>query len=212
MCRRCGECCHNGGPALHEADRSLVESGVIHTRYLYTIRKAEYVHDNVLDVIQPAHAEIIKIKGKPGTWECIFLQKKDKQCRIYTQRPLECRVLKCWDTSEIEAVYKEKRLTRQDLLSQVEGLWDLIADHDRHCTYTVINRAVRNLNSDSTESAVIIAEIVEYDNALRQLVVEKGLVSEDMVDFLFGRPLSVTLKAHGLKIKKKDGKVLISKR
>ena len=50
------------------------------------------------------------------------------------------------------------------------------------------------------------------DSMLGQLVVEKGLVSEDMVDFLFGRPISVTLNARGLEIKKKDGKVLITKR
>ncbi|MBW2514834.1 MAG: YkgJ family cysteine cluster protein, partial [Deltaproteobacteria bacterium] len=90
-CIRCGTCCEKGGPSFHIQDRRLIEDGAIHTRYLYTIRKGELVHDNVRGQIKPAGSDIIKIKGKSPSWECVFLHKKDRSCAIYDHRPLECR-------------------------------------------------------------------------------------------------------------------------
>ena len=72
-CIRCGTCCEKGGPALHAEDKALVEAGRIHTRYLYTIRKGERVHDNVRNCLIPATSDIIKLKGKNQSWVCVFL-------------------------------------------------------------------------------------------------------------------------------------------
>ena len=205
-CIRCGTCCEKGGPALHVEDKPLVMAGSIHTRHLYTIRKGERVHDSVLNCLIPASSDIIKIKGKDRSWECVFFQSADKTCGIYEQRPQECRILKCWDTRAIESYYHNTRLTRQDLLAEMTDLWELIQLHEENCSHELINTAIHSLDGNSRHQAseTIIAA-VQYDQAIRQLVIEKVQVTEDMLDFLFGRPLRQTLKTAGCRIEKIDG-------
>jgi len=198
QCIRCGTCCEKGGPSFHVEDRHLIEDGTIHTRHLYTIRKGERVHDNVQGQLKPADSDIIKIKGKSPSWECVFFQKRDKSCSIYNHRPLECRLLKCWNTRDIEAVYEKERLTRRDILAGIEGLWKLIADHEKQCGYDAINRAIQDLHGAFGKQAQeLIAGAIQYDRAIRELVLENGNIAPDMIDFLFGRPLTATLKSAG---------------
>jgi len=64
-----------------------------------------------------AETDIIKIKGKEGTWTYIYLNSEDDSCRIYEAQPLESRRLKCRDTREIENIYAVDRLKRKDLIS-----------------------------------------------------------------------------------------------
>ncbi len=199
QCTRCGICCEKGGPSFHIQDRRLIEDGTIHTRYLYTIRKGELVHDNVQGHLKPADSDIIKIKGKSPSWECVFFQKRDTSCRIYAHRPLECRLLKCWDTRDIEIVYEKDRLTRRDILAGIEGLWELVAGHEKQCGHDVINRALQDSDGVFKKQArELIANAIQYDRAIRQLVLENGNVTPDMIDFLFGRPLTVTLRSAGI--------------
>jgi Fe-S-cluster containining protein len=211
-CKRCGICCEKGGPTFHAEDRHLIEDGSIHTRYLYTIRKGELVHDNVRGQLNPITSDIIKIKGKGPLWECVFFEKKEKSCSKYDHRPLECQVLKCWDTREIEAVYEKDRLTRQDILAGIEGLWELIVEHEKHCDHDVINRALQDLHGAFDKQAqVVLTNGIQYDSAVRQLVLENGNVEPEMIDFIFGRPLTVTLKAAGYTIQHNGGVYLVSK-
>ena len=44
----------------------------------------------------------------------------------------------------------------------------------------------------------MITGALQYDRAIRQLVLENGNVTADMIDFLFGRPLTATLKSAGV--------------
>ena len=200
-CIRCGVCCEKGGPAFHTQDRPLIEDGTIHTRYLYTIRKGELVLDNVEGRLKPADTDIIKIKGKRPSWECVFYQAKNKTCSIYEHRPLECRLLKCWDTWDMETLYEKDRLTRRDILAGIEGLWGLITDHETQCAHDEINRAIQNLDGPfAKEAKKVIAGAVQYDGAIRGLVLKNGHITPDMIDFLFGRPLTATLKSAGLTV------------
>jgi Fe-S-cluster containining protein len=203
QCTRCGVCCEKGGPSFHRQDRQLIEEGIIHTRHLYTIRKGERVHDNVQGRLTSMAFDIIKIKGKPSSWECVFFHEMDKSCQIYDHRPLECRILKCWDTREIEAVYENDRLTREDILAGIAGLWELIADHEKQCAHAAVNHAIQDLDGPHAKQAQeLIAGAIHYDNAIRQLVLENGQVEADMMDFLFGRPLTLTLKSAGYHIQR----------
>ena len=126
-CARCGTCCIKGGPSFHHEDKELIDKGIILSKFLYTIREGELSYDNVKECLLPAASDIIKIKGQKDSWTCAFFN--ENECTIYDNRPLECRLLTCWDTREIEKVYSKNRLTRKDLLSAVEGLWDLIEEH-----------------------------------------------------------------------------------
>lgn len=209
-CRRCGTCCKKGGPSFHLEDKVLVENGIILSKHLYTIRKGELSFDNVKGCILPASSDIIKIKGRKGSWTCIFFDEKNNECTIYDDRPMECRVLKCWDTREIEKLYAKNRLTRKDLISSIEGLWDLVEGHQNQCGYDMLTLFVDALNTDKKDEALKgLLEIIEHDIKIRELVVQKAGLESDLTDFIFGRPITETIKMYGLKIEKDGDKYLL---
>jgi Fe-S-cluster containining protein len=201
-CIRCGTCCEKGGPSFHLQDRALIETGVIPAACLYTIRKGELARDNVKGGLVPVDADVIKIKGKKDSWTCVFLDERQKACSIYEDRPLECRALKCWDTREIERIYARERLSRRDLLSEIKGLWDIIEDHQARCDYTKIRKLIEAVKHGHRRTARRdLLEIVRYDVEIRQLVVARGELDAEMLNFLFGRPLEKTLANYGFKVR-----------
>jgi len=204
-CIRCGTCCKKGGPSFHIEDKMLIEKGIILSKYLYTIRNGELSYDNVKESILPAASDIIKIKGQKDSWTCIFFNGKENECTIYDNRPLECRALKCWDTLEIEKIYFKNRLARKDLISTIEGLWGLVEDHQKRCSYIKLKIFIDALNKDKKdEDFKGILDIIEYDARIRELVVQNGGLDPEMTDFLFGRPITETIKMYGFKIIKQD--------
>jgi Fe-S-cluster containining protein len=209
-CIRCGTCCKKGGPSFHHADKILIEKGTIHSKCLYTIRKGELAYDNVRQCLEPASSDIIKLKGKGDSWTCILFDEQQSACTIYQNRPVECRALKCWDTKELEDLYAKNRLARKDLLSDIEGLWGLIKDHQQRCNYTAIQKLVKALNSHMEANArQKLAEIIQFDNEIRKLVVTTAGLDAEMLDFLFGRPLIQTIENFGLKVQQKGKKIIL---
>jgi Fe-S-cluster containining protein len=188
----------------------LIEKGVIPTRYLCTIRKGELANDNVRGGLMRVESDIIKIKGKNNSWVCMFFDGEKKICTIYNDRPLECRALKCWDTREIEQIYARNRLTRKDLISAIEGLWDLVEDHQARCDYEKIQKLIEGLAGSSRKNTRReLLEIIHYDAEIRELVVSKGGLEPGMLEFLFGRPLTKTLVNCGVKIQKTGKKIIL---
>ncbi len=205
-CRRCGTCCQKGGPSLHQADRDLVESGRLPARCLFTIRRGELARDNVKGTLAPLTEEIIKIKGQAGGWTCLYYDPITLGCGIYDHRPLECRVLNCRDTRPIESLYETARLTRQDLLSGVQGLWELIQDHEQRCSYAGLQALVgQGTHAGVLKQEKAILEILRFDLHVRHLAVETGGLDARMQDFLFGRPLADTIKMFDIHLVKKHG-------
>ena len=212
-CIRCGTCCEKGGPCLHLEDRMLIEKGNIPSNCLYTLRKGELAHDNVKGCLKPVASDIIKIKGKNDSWTCLFFDDVKKGCTIYDDRPLECRALKCWDTEQLEKIYANTRLTRKDLVSGVKGLRDLIKDHQARCDYKKIQQLIKDLaGSKKNHARRKLLEIVHYDAEIRNLVVSRGGLDAEMLDFLFGRPLSKTLGNYGIKIHQDGEKICLDGR
>lgn len=190
-CTRCGTCCREGGPALHREDRRLVDEGVIHTRHLFTIRRGETARDPVRGGLVRAEGDIIKIKGCDGSWSCRFLEGATPTCRIYADRPLECRLLDCRDPSRIAAAYDRDRLTRADLLNDVDGLWDLVRDHDGRCDCGRVRVLLATSGAAANRE---LTEIVRFDAELRKLMISRGGLEPDMLDFLLGRPMSLVMR------------------
>lgn len=202
-CRRCGTCCLKGGPAFHIADRELLESGRVRMNDVYTIREGEPIYDNVQQGISAAETDIIKVRGTGKTWACRFLEQSDNSCGIYENRPIECQVMTCWDTSEIEAIYNVDRLTRKDLVSKVEGLWELVEDHHERCSYHVIRTLLQEGNGKlEGDAAAQVFEMIKYDLAIRPMMAEQGKLDPEMIDFLLGRPLIETISLYGLEVVK----------
>ena len=212
-CRRCGECCQKGGPAFHRVDQPLIEKGLIPAACLYTIRPGEPVRDNVAGQLAFAEADIIKIKGRDEGWTCCFLSADGQRCRIYADRPEECRRMQCWDTRAIERLYQQERLSRGDLLSGVEGLWDLITHHEERCSYRRLQELGPRLATASAaceKATVEIRDMVRYDESLRTLLVEQGQARPDMLDFLLGRPLTETLPGFHIRVKRDRDRIHLS--
>lgn len=207
-CMRCGTCCTKGGPGFHHADKTLIEKGIIHSRYLYTLRKGELAYDNVRGCLSPVDGDVIKLKGRNDTWTCVFFDEDHKACEIYDTRPLECRALQCWDTRHLEAIYDKNRLARKDLVSDIEGLWELICDHQSRCDYDKIQKLVNALNSAAKKNAQKeLIEVIQYDTEIRKLVVSDGGLEVEMLDFLFGRPLIKTIGNYGLRVDSNQNKI-----
>ena len=205
-CQRCGVCCQKGGPSLHREDRHLVDEGQIPARCLFTLRKGELARDEIRGTLAPLSDEIIKIKGRGGRWTCQFYDRRNHGCTIYGHRPLECRALNCRDTRRIMRVYDTDRLTRQDLLASFQGLWELIEDHERRCSYAELNHLVRQGDGGGRpKQEAAIMEMLRFDAHIRQLAVEKAGLDGGMLDFMFGRALSDTIGMFGLKLERLNG-------
>lgn len=199
-CKRCGTCCKKGGPSFHLQDRRLIDEGLIPGSDLFTIRKGEPALENVQNRLIATETDIIKIKGKGGSWECFYYFSRTRGCRIYENRPEECRVLSCGDTGPIEALYTAPHLTRKDLLFGVQGIWELIEDHQNRCNYEELLKLQERIKTHSDRTARNrIWEMVAYDRQIRRTLMENN-VAPNMMDFLFGRPLSVTLPPLGIQI------------
>ena len=209
-CRRCGTCCQKGGPAFHGQDRRLIDTGAIEARFLFTIRRGEPSFDNIRGTLVPAETDIIKIRGRRNSWCCTFFNDRDNGCDIYADRPMECRLLKCWDPSAITSAYRANRLTRADLLREVTGLWELVDAHQVRCDYAAILPDMKKLPTPEESAARRrITEALLYDREIRRLAQEQAGVAPDLCDFLFGRPLSDTLSGLGLDVRETEGRITL---
>jgi hypothetical protein len=109
-------------------------------------------------------------------------------------------------------MYAGRRLTRDDLISEVEGLWGLIQDHQKRCDYAKIQNLIQDLAGSLKKNARReLGEIIKYDIEMRELVVSKGGMDPEMLDFLFGRPLKKTLPNYGIKVRQDGEKIIITR-
>jgi Fe-S-cluster containining protein len=210
-CIRCGTCCKKGGPALHVQDKPLIDSGRIPLAHLFTIRRGEPAYDNVKNRLTVCLDDIIKIKNLETSTDCFFYDAKTKRCRIYRDRPLECRVLNCRDTKGIETLYAQNRISRRTVLKDVEKIWEIVEDHQCRCDYRPVLAFVQNLNASggkksSLEQKAVYA--IQYDLEIRKLLIEKRLVDPAIMDFLLGRPSVHVVRAMGFNMLDINGKIV----
>ena len=202
-CRQCGTCCRKGGPALHKEDAPLLLEGVLQLQDLCTFRAGELVRDTSNERVVPLPDEIVKIAAPFGSrrddWTCRFLT-EDNRCFIHEKRPAECRALFCDDPKALLSMHGEDRLDRKsilELLHAPQWLIDSVEAHESRCSYAALIELASHLE-EQEEARRALVEVVEYDRAFRELIVEKGNVRPEMLDFLFGRPLMHTVIMFGL--------------
>jgi Fe-S-cluster containining protein len=196
-CKRCGTCCLKGGPGLHLEDLDLVRSQKIKKSDLVLFRQGEPVWDNVQNKIILLNQELIKIRSVTSKDNaCIYYDPLSKSCTIYAYRPLQCRVLKCWDTRDLEKVYGHKRLNRSMLIKQGTAMADLIAEHEKKCSVVDTACLIENLTQENQKSALQkINETVAYDRSFRLTLKEKVNITDFELEFYFGRPMSVIVQS-----------------
>jgi hypothetical protein len=80
-------------------------------------------------------------------------------------------------------------------------------DHSRRVSHDRIQQLLatagpRGLDVDADAA---LMTMVRYDLSLREVLVEKGKVTPDQLDFLFGRPLTRTLPPFGVTFTRSAG-------
>ncbi|MBW1933339.1 MAG: YkgJ family cysteine cluster protein [Deltaproteobacteria bacterium] len=173
-CIRCGECCEKGGPALHSEDRIFLQKGTLRPIHLFTLRAGELAYHPLEERLIELSDEMIKIKGKDGSSACTFYDAQQKACSIYEDRPLECRVLKCWDTEEVEGLFMKDLLSRLDLCPKGSVVAEMISAYERSFSpsrvYGLLSEAAST--EGAQETGPEIEQMVSTDEAFRQKVVE----------------------------------------
>ncbi len=188
-CKRCGKCCVAGGPALHLEDRELVVRGQLQPADMVTYRLGEPAFDPVTRQVIVLEVELIKLRGVRKIGACKFYDQKGHRCEIYNLRPLECRLLKCWDTRELEAVFMQNLLCREDLIPKNTGLWRLIERHDNLFNMREITGLFLAEREELGKAGKLIKELGEKELAFRQSVANELDLDEASLDFFLGRPV-----------------------
>ncbi|WP_029896259.1 YkgJ family cysteine cluster protein [Desulfohalovibrio reitneri] len=188
-CQRCGECCKQGGPALHREDLDLVESGPVGLAHLLTLRAGEPAFDQVAGAVAPLAGEIVKLAPAPGgAWTCRFYV-GEAGCSIYRNRPLECRLLDCRDPSALAAAYDRDRLVRADLLEPDSALAELVRAHQETCPVERALELGRRARTGESAARRELEAMCGADQAFRQGLTARAPEAEAWLGFLFGREL-----------------------
>ena len=200
-CTRCGECCLAGGPALHREDLPrLAPNGPIEHAHIVTLRAGEVAWDQPRQRLAPLEQEMLKIKGRGGSWACRFYASESGGCAIYEERPEECRVLFCREPGPLTEMYDKGRLTRADLLPAGHPVLELLAEHDRRCPPARMAEAAELTGADLEHMAPKLAAMVDFDERLRQRLTDEAGIDPAHLDFLLGRPAKALLAALGLRL------------
>ncbi|OPL14465.1 MAG: hypothetical protein AVO38_02540 [delta proteobacterium ML8_D] len=195
-CIRCGTCCEKGGPTLHSEDRIFLQKGTLRPIHLFTLRAGELAFNPLEERIEELSYEMIKVKNRDGSSTCTFYDADQHACRIYESRPLECRVLKCWDTRDLEDLFMKDLLSRLDLCPKGSAVEGLISAYERSFPpgriYSLLGEA--GSQEGTQQSNPEIDQMISTDEAFRQKMVESMGVKETELDFFFGRPVRSIIK------------------
>jgi len=204
LCIRCGTCCKKGGPSLHLEDKEILLAGHIERESLITIRKGEMVFFPLSGRPEPVEKELIKISGKGKGWVCCFFNEKESSCTIYAHRPLECRLLRCWDTAQLLSVIGKDTLARADILSEDDPILRFIDTHEQKCSIKAAEDLISVLleKNDDPESLAKLTAMVHQDLAIRSKAISEFGLSLEAELFLFGRPLFKVLSSRGFQLMK----------
>ena len=206
-CIRCGTCCQKGGPALHTEDLPLILQNKIQLEHLVTIRQGEPAVSPLGDKLEYLQAEIIKLKGQANDWACLFFDRQNSSCLIYQHRPIECTLLKCWDTDDLERIINKNLLCRTDIIADNSPVLELIATHEEECSLGGLESLLSSLSEKSLQNEVMaeLTDMVRKDMAIRAHALSTPDFPDEIELFVFGRPLFKILHNFGIVVQELGG-------
>ena len=193
-CERCGTCCRKGGPGLHNVDFPIVAEKIVSPENLYTIRKGELIRDNINGGLVCTDTEIVKVRSAKGSSTCVYFDDAGSACRIYENRPAQCRAMKCRDIADITDMHVKNRLSRADLFENVDWVMELIDAHEERCSYRDAHDLIERRKEGDVSAVRELSGMIAYDQAVRDIVREKKAMGEGMLDLAFGLPLARVLE------------------
>ena len=206
-CIRCGTCCLKGGPALHHEDRELILQDTIQLAHLVTIRCGEPAVSPLGDKLEYLQAEIIKLKGQANDWACLFFDRQNSSCLMYQHRPIECTLLKCWDTDDLEMIINKNLLCRTDIIADDSPYLEHIAIHEEECSLAGLESLLSSLSIKSLQNEVMaeLTDMVRRDMGIRARALAAPDFPEKIELFVFGRPLFKILQNFGIMVQELGG-------
>ncbi|MFN2354565.1 MAG: YkgJ family cysteine cluster protein [Desulfopila sp.] len=208
-CKRCGTCCSKGGPALHREDLPLIERGTVPLKRLITIRKGELVYKPYTSAPIAARCELIKFSGTGKEWQCFYYDYEEKGCMIYTERPVSCRRLKCWDTAAVEQLVEEDTLDRFDIVAPDAPVLFFIQEHENSCPCPDLQALQSAIEQRAVVDLQELEELVNEDIRIRTAAVQKLKISLAEELFYFGRPMFQLLQQLGVKVVEKESRLVL---
>lgn len=159
---------------------------------LTTLRAGEPVFDNVAGRVTTLAREIIKVRGLPDG-ACPFLE-SGSICLIHQDRPLECRLLFCEAPEAIAAAYDKNRLTRRDCVNPDGALFELIRHHEERCPAGKAAVLARLEAHGDANAGRELADLIRFDAAFREILLERAGIDPQELPFYLGRPLPEVLR------------------
>ncbi len=202
VCERCGTCCRMNSPSLLKEDMGLFVSGILSYENTYTIRESERIRSRGDAEIYESFIELIKVKDKEGTSTCIFYDETDG-CRIYENRPSQCRMYNCWTQENISEGLENKALKRVDIFGSIDIIMKAIKMHEEKSSYKRLSEALEMLSEGNEDVLDEIMDILQYDTYIRPFLKEKLNIPDVAMDLIFGRPMIERINEFGFKIERK---------
>ncbi len=196
-CVRCGECCAKGSPTLLSPDLGLFHREILTWNDVYTLRPGEMATTREGQVA-PLKDERLKVREVPGSRQCWFYLAANRTCRIYEDRPEQCRRQNCWGEPAPPPA-PEELLQRRHLFAGVPEVWDLIREHQDRCDCAAVARLLADLGAGQEEAGDALFEALHFDHYLRRMLIDDWELTPGATEFLLGRPLSEFLETLGLK-------------
>jgi hypothetical protein len=170
--------------------------------HLIVIREGELTYNPVSGAVEPAAREMLKVAGSGDTWSCHYFREEDASCLIYAHRFLECRLLKCWNPSEILGVIGRNLIRRFDVMNRNDPLRQIIERHDRECSLIGLKARIdeATYGHDVLEPLGVLSGLVAGDDAIRSHVLNEIGLKPEYELFILGRPLREILRTAGISI------------
>jgi Fe-S-cluster containining protein len=195
-CVRCGECCEIGSPTLLSGDLGLFQREVLGWDDVYTLRAGEKATNREGEVTA-LKEERLKVREVPGSRQCWFYLAANRTCRIYADRPEQCRRQQCWGEPPPPAG-SEELLQRRHLFVAVPEVWDLIQEHQARCDCAQVARRLAQVGAGDDTAGDALFEALHFDHYLRQMLIDDWGLTPGATEFILGRPLSEFLETLGL--------------
>lgn len=204
ICAACGTCCRRSSPTLHEDDLELLRGDSIPPSKLMTLRKGEPVLTPLMERPLYLTEERVKVREKPGTTTCVFLDEDTDRCTIYHDRPLQCRAQACWDESLARELLQETPLNRQKIFAGVGVLLEVMEEHDRRCAFDVLTRGFQQLADSEGEDVDDVIDALAFEDHFRTTVSEQLKLPEDTQELVFGRSFRRLVRLFGYRVEDQE--------
>jgi len=194
---------------LHREDLHLLQENKISRKNCVTLRKGEFAWIPVTECVEAIDTDIIKLRGTGGEWTCCYYNSAAKSCGIYTDRPIACRTLKCWEPERSLAIAGKDLLSRYEILQKESALLEHVATYEKKIRLPDLDDLVHELKKGNGESIKRLEDLINKDLRFRDKAVQLSDQVSNEELFLFGRPVFQLLQPFGLQFYQKGNRLCL---